>query len=42
MTQSAKGDGAFLILRVEAEVPAELEAAIANSLEADCFQLVLD
>ena len=42
LTQSAKGDGAFLILRVEAEVPAELEAAIANSLEADCFQLVLD
>ncbi|MGV0431995.1 phosphoglycerate dehydrogenase [Corynebacterium sp. 20_84] len=42
LTQSAKGDGAFLILRVEAEVPTELEAAIANSLEADCFQLVLD
>ena len=42
LTQSVKGDGAFLILRVEAEVPAELEAAIAESIQADSIQLVLD
>ena len=42
LTQSAKGDGAFLILRVESEVPADLEASVAKSIEADCFQLVLD
>ena len=42
LTQSAKGDGAFLILRVESEVPQELEDAVAKSIEADCIQLDLD
>lgn len=42
LTQSAKGDGAFLILRVESEVPQELEDAVASSIEADCIQLDLD
>lgn len=41
LTQSAKGDGAFLILRVESEVPRELEDAVAASIEADCIQLDL-
>ena len=42
LTQSAKGDGAFLILRVESEVPAELERAIAASLDAESIQIDLD
>ena len=40
LTQAAKGDGAILILRVEAEVPAELENKIAEKLSAESFQLV--
>ena len=40
LTQAAKGDGAILILRVEAEVPAELEKTIADKLSAESFQLV--
>ncbi|WP_180969848.1 phosphoglycerate dehydrogenase [Corynebacterium tuscaniense] len=42
LTQAAKGDGAFLILRVESEIPADLEKAIAESIQASSFQLVLD
>ena len=34
LTQAAKGDGAILILRVDAEVPASLEKQIAESLGA--------
>lgn len=42
MTQTAKGGGAVLILRVEREVPEDLEAAIAESIGASCLQIDLD
>ncbi|WIM72541.1 ACT domain-containing protein [Corynebacterium suedekumii] len=42
LTQAAKGDGATLILRVDAEVPEELEQTIAESLGATAIQLNLD
>lgn len=42
MTQAAKGDGATLILRVESEVPADLEKAIAEKIKAESFQVSLD
>ncbi|MGV0448033.1 phosphoglycerate dehydrogenase [Corynebacterium sanguinis] len=41
LTQAAKGDGAVLILRVEREVPEELEAAIASSIDASSIQIDL-
>ncbi|WKD57793.1 D-3-phosphoglycerate dehydrogenase [Corynebacterium capitovis DSM 44611] len=41
LTQATKGDGAVLILRVESEVPAELEAAIARSIDASSVQIDL-
>ncbi len=42
LTQAAKGDGATLILRVESEVPADLEKAIAEKIKAESFQVSLD
>ncbi|MDY5786022.1 phosphoglycerate dehydrogenase [Corynebacterium sp.] len=42
MTQVTKGDGAVLILRVEKEVPAELENKLAESLGASSVQVLLD
>ncbi|MHA2788784.1 phosphoglycerate dehydrogenase [Corynebacterium sp. S7] len=42
LTQTTKGDGAVLVLRVESEVPAELEAKIADSLGAESLQINLD
>ncbi|ALC05667.1 D-3-phosphoglycerate dehydrogenase [Corynebacterium deserti GIMN1.010] len=42
LTQAEKGDGAVLILRVESEVPEELEAEINAELGAKSFQVVLD
>ncbi|MCP1387261.1 phosphoglycerate dehydrogenase [Corynebacterium sp. TA-R-1] len=42
LTQAAKGDGAVLILRVESEVPEDLEAAIAESIGAQSIQIDLD
>lgn len=42
LTQQIKGDGATLILRVEREIPKELEDAIATELGADSFQVNLD
>ena len=42
LTQAVKGDGAFLILRVESEIPEDLEQSIADSIQASSFQLVLD
>ncbi|WP_018295726.1 phosphoglycerate dehydrogenase [Corynebacterium lubricantis] len=42
LTQTTKGDGAVLVLRVEAEVPADLEAKIAESLGAESLQINLD
>ena len=42
LTQAAKGDKASLILRVDSEVPAELEASIAEKLGAVSFQVNLD
>lgn len=41
LTQAAKGDGATLILRVDAEVPEDLESAIAESLGASSIQINL-
>lgn len=42
LTQAAKGDGAVLILRVESEVPEELERSIAESIHATSVQIDLD
>ena len=43
LTQAAKGDGAILVLRVDAEVPETLEKQIAESLGAtNAIQLDLD
>ena len=42
LTQASKGDGAVLVLRVEREVPAELEADIAASVHASSVQIDLD
>lgn len=42
LTQTTKGDGAILILRVEKEVPQELEDSIAQSVGAQSLQLDLD
>ena len=42
LTQAAKGDSATLILRVESEVPAELEEKIEAELNATAFQVDLD
>ena len=41
LTQTTKGSGAMLILRVEKEVPAELEAQIAKSINATSLQVDL-
>ncbi|WP_232305780.1 phosphoglycerate dehydrogenase [Corynebacterium riegelii] len=41
LTQTTKGSGAMLILRVEKEVPAELEAQIAESINATSLQVDL-
>ncbi|WP_115684755.1 phosphoglycerate dehydrogenase [Corynebacterium senegalense] len=41
LTQAAKGDGAVLILRVEKEIPAELEQRIAESIGAESVQIDL-
>ena len=41
LTQTTKGSGAMLILRVEKEVPAELEAQIAESINAASLQVDL-
>lgn len=41
LTQTTKGSGAMLILRVEKEVPAELEAQIAQSINATSLQVDL-
>ncbi|GAB3076095.1 phosphoglycerate dehydrogenase [Corynebacterium aquatimens] len=42
LTQASKGDGAYLILRVESEIPANLEEQIAASIDAKSHQLDLD
>ncbi|WP_342319610.1 phosphoglycerate dehydrogenase [Corynebacterium mayonis] len=42
MTPVSKGDGVVLILRVEKEVPEELEAAVAESIQASSVQVLLD
>ncbi|WIM68685.1 phosphoglycerate dehydrogenase [Corynebacterium breve] len=42
LTQTTKGDGAILILRVDSEVPAELETKVAELLSASSFQVELD
>ncbi|SER80588.1 phosphoglycerate dehydrogenase [Corynebacterium cystitidis] len=42
LTQASKGDGAILILRVEREVPEELEEAVAATVGANSLQLNLD
>ncbi|WP_413228034.1 phosphoglycerate dehydrogenase [Corynebacterium qintianiae] len=42
MTQTSKADGAVLILRVEREVPEDLEASIARSIDASSIQINLD
>lgn len=42
LTQASTGDGAVLVLRVEREVPAELEADIAASVHASSVQIDLD
>ncbi|WJY67885.1 phosphoglycerate dehydrogenase [Corynebacterium auris] len=42
LTQATKGDGAVLILRVEKEIPAELEQRIAASVGAVTAQIDLD
>ena len=42
LTQTTKGDGATLILRVESEVPEELERTIAESIAAQSVQINLD
>lgn len=42
LTQASKGDGAVLVLRVESEVPPELEAEIAASVHARSIQIDLD
>ncbi|SDS16041.1 phosphoglycerate dehydrogenase [Corynebacterium timonense] len=42
LTQATKGDGAVLILRVEKEIPADLEERIAASVGAVTAQIDLD
>ncbi|WP_291314718.1 phosphoglycerate dehydrogenase [Corynebacterium sp. UBA2622] len=42
LTPTTKGDGAVLILRVEKDVPAELEQRIAQSLDGFSAQIDLD
>ena len=42
LTRTMKGDGAVLILRVDKEVPEQLEEQIAQSIDATSIQLDLD
>ena len=42
LTRTTKGDGAVLILRVDKEVPEQLEEQIAQSIDATSIQLDLD
>ena len=42
LTRTTKGDGAVLILRVDKEVPEQIEEQIAQSIDATSIQLDLD